>query len=104
MAVPYRTPEGEQTMQVLADPARNGEQAFTTRLDPFTCTREELGEFATAALALGVRYLGICCGAEPHHGRAVPEAPGKVPSASRDSPAMSNHSFLGSRPRDRQAH
>ena len=98
LPVPYRTTEASPTMQALRDPERDGEQAFPTRLDPFTCTREELGEFAADALALGVRYLGVCCGAGPHHVRAVAEAVGKVPPASRYSPDMSKHSFLGSDP------
>jgi len=98
LPVPYRTTEAEPTMQALRDPARGGAQAFPTSLDPFTCTRGELGEFAAAALALGVRYLGVCCGAAPHHIRAVAEAAGKVPQASRYSPDMSRHSFLGTAP------
>ena len=98
LPVPYRTTEAEPTMQALRDPARGGAQAFPTSLDPFTCTRGELGEFAAAALALGVRYLGVCCGAAPHHIRAVAEAAGKAPPASRYSPDMSRHSFLGTAP------
>ncbi len=85
-------------MQALRDPARGGAQAFPTALDPFTCTRHELSEFTTAALDLGVRYLGICCGAGPHHVRAMAEAAGKAPRASGYSPDMSKHSFLGSAP------
>src|SRR6266849_7316594 len=99
LPVPYRTTEAEPTMQALRDPDRDGELAFPTGLDPFTCTRQELGEFAADALALGVRYLGVCCGAGPHHVRAVAEAVGKVPPASRYSPDMSKHSCLGSDPR-----
>jgi betaine-homocysteine S-methyltransferase len=98
LPVPYRTTEAEPSMQALRDPARGGAQAFPVALDPFTCTRLELGEFATAALALGVRYLGVCCGAAPHHVRAVAEAAGKNPPASRYSPDMTKHSFLGSDP------
>ena len=98
LPVPYRTTEAEPTMQALRDPGRNGEQAFPTALDPYTCTRQELGEFAASALALGVRYLGVCCGAGPHHIRAVAEAVGKTPPASRYSPDMTKHSFLGSDP------
>jgi Homocysteine S-methyltransferase len=98
LPVPYRTTEAEPSMQALRDPARGGAQAFPTALDPFTCTRHELGDFATAALDLGVRYLGICCGAGPQHVRAVAEAAGKTPPASRYSPDMSKHSFLGSAP------
>jgi betaine-homocysteine S-methyltransferase len=98
LPVPYRTTEEEPSMQALRDPARGGAQAFPVALDPFTCTRLELGEFATAALALGVRYLGVCCGAAPHHVRAVAEAAGKEPPASLYSPDMTKHSFLGSDP------
>jgi betaine-homocysteine S-methyltransferase len=98
LPVPYRTTDSQPSMQSLRDPGRGGAQAFPTALDPFTCTRQELGEFATAALALGVTYLGVCCGAGPHHIRAVAEAAGQVPAASRYSPDMSKHSFLGSAP------
>ena len=104
LPVPYRTTEAEPTMQALRDRERDGEQAFPTGLDPFTCTRQELGEFAADALALGVRYLGVCCGAGPHHVRAVAEAVSKVPPASRYSPDMSKHSFLGSDPRIAKAY
>ena len=98
LPVPYRTTEEQPTFQSLHDPERGGQQAFPTALDPFTCTRGELGEFAAAALAIGVRYLGVCCGAAPHHIRAVAEAAGKTPPASRYSPDMSKHSFLGTDP------
>jgi betaine-homocysteine S-methyltransferase len=98
LPVPYRTTEAQPSMQALRDPERGGAQAFPTALDPFTCTRHELGDFATEALALGVRYLGVCCGAAPHHIRAVAEAAGKTPPASRYSPDMTKHSFLGTDP------
>jgi betaine-homocysteine S-methyltransferase len=96
LPVPYRTTQAEPSMQALRDPARGGAQAFPTALDPFTCTRHELAGFAIAALDLGVSYLGICCGAGPHHIRAMAEAAGKTPAASRYGPDMSKHSFLGS--------
>src|SRR5499425_3826670 len=98
LPVPYRTTEEQPTMQALRDPAREGAQAFPVALDPFTCSRYELGEFAAAAFAAGIRYLGICCGAGPLHVRAVAEAVGKTPPASRYSPDMSKHSFLGTDP------
>jgi methionine synthase I (cobalamin-dependent) len=98
LPVPYRTTDAEPSMQALRDPARGGPQAFPTGLEPFTCTRYELGAFATDALDVGVRYLGICCGAGPQHVRAVAEAAGKTPPASRYSPDMSKHSFLGTAP------
>jgi betaine-homocysteine S-methyltransferase len=43
-----------------------------------------------------VRYLGVCCGAGPHHIRALAEALGRKPLASRYSPDMSKHYIFGS--------
>ena len=60
--------------------------------------RYEVAEFARAALGLGVAYLGLCCGAAPHHIRAMAEAMGRRPPASRYSPDMSKHAYLGSDP------
>jgi betaine-homocysteine S-methyltransferase len=96
LPVPYRTTEAEPSMQSLRDPGRGGAQAFPTALDPFTCTRHELADFTVAALDIGVSYLGICCGAGPQHVRAMAEAAGKTPEASRYAPDMSKHSFFGS--------
>ena len=50
------------------------------------------------ALEIGVAYLGLCCGAAPHHIRAMAEAMGRRPPASRYSPDMSKHAYLGSDP------
>jgi betaine-homocysteine S-methyltransferase len=93
LPVPYRTTEDEPTFQSLRD--ADGGRPFPTALDPFVCTRYELGDFAREALELGVTYLGVCCGAGPHHIRAVAEAAGREPPASRYSPDMSKHAFLG---------
>lgn len=94
LPVPYRTTDAQPTMQSLGDPHRD-ERPFPTALDPFTCTRHELGDFARDAHALGAGYLGVCCGAGPHHIRAVAEALGRTPPASRYSADMSKHAFLG---------
>jgi betaine-homocysteine S-methyltransferase len=97
LPVPYRTTQEQPTFQSLRDAHREppGGQPFPTALDPFTCTRYELAEFAREALELGVRYFGVCCGAGPHHIRAVAEAIGRQPPASRYSPDMSKHAYLG---------
>ncbi|HEY8677040.1 MAG TPA: homocysteine S-methyltransferase family protein [Candidatus Dormibacteraeota bacterium] len=97
LPVPYRTTTEQPTMQSLRDPSTDV-RAFPTALDPFTCTRGELSDFARAANEIGVRYIGVCCGAGPHHIRAVAEALGRRPPASRYSPDMSKHAFLGSDP------
>jgi betaine-homocysteine S-methyltransferase len=98
LPVPYRTTEEEPSFQSLTDPGCDcipDGRPFPTALDPFTCNRYELGEFARAAHELGVTYLGVCCGAAPHHIRSVAEALGRTPPASRYSADMSRHAFLG---------
>ena len=42
-----------------------------------------------------MRYLGVCCGAGPHHIRSMAEALGRTPPASRYSPDMSKHAYYG---------
>jgi betaine-homocysteine S-methyltransferase len=87
--VPYRTSGAMPTMETLRSP--EGERAFPVALDPFTCTRFEMAQFAVAARELGVDYVGICCGAGPHHVRAMAEALGREVPASRYSPSMDLH-------------
>lgn len=99
LPVPYRTTEAEPTFLSLRDPVSDlipGGRPFPSALDPFVCNRYELEDFARRAHALGVDYLGVCCGAGPHHIRAVAEGLGRRPPASRFSPDMSKHAFFGS--------
>jgi betaine-homocysteine S-methyltransferase len=94
LPVPYRTTEEQPSFQSLQDSAWDG-RPFPTALDPFTCNRYEIAEFGREAHAAGVSYLGVCCGAGPHHIRALAEALGRTPPASRYSPDMSKHAFYG---------
>jgi betaine-homocysteine S-methyltransferase len=101
LPVPYRTSAAEPSFQSLTDPDCDcipGDRPFPTALDPFTCNRYELGEFTRSAVELGVTYLGVCCGAAPHHIRSVAEALGRTPPASRYSADMSRHAYFGSEP------
>ena len=97
LPVPYRTTPEAVNFQALTDPGCDciPDRAFPTALDNLTCNRYEIAEFAKQALALGVNYQGVCCGAGPHHIRAMAEALGKNPPASRYSPDMSKHYALG---------
>jgi betaine-homocysteine S-methyltransferase len=97
LPVPYRTNDEQPTFQSLRDPEYDG-QPFPTALDPFVCTRNDIAEFGKAAAALGVDYLGVCCGAGPHHIRSLAEAVGRTPPASRYSADMSKHAYLGDDP------
>jgi betaine-homocysteine S-methyltransferase len=94
LPVPYRTHDEQPTFQSLRDPEYDG-MPFPTALDPFTCTRYDIADFGAAAFELGVRYLGVCCGAGPHHIRSLSEAVGRTPPASRFTADMSKHAYLG---------
>jgi methionine synthase I (cobalamin-dependent) len=98
LPVPYRTTEAEPTFQSLREHTGApvaGDRPFPTALDPFTCSRYEIAAFGQEAYEVGVRYLGVCCGAGPHHIRALAEAVGKTPPASRYSADMSKHAYFG---------
>uniref|UniRef100_S4RIA8 Hcy-binding domain-containing protein n=1 Tax=Petromyzon marinus TaxID=7757 RepID=S4RIA8_PETMA len=55
-------------------------------LEPRICTRWEMHRYAREAYALGVRYIGGCCGFEAYHVRAMAEElaveRGRLPAAS----------------------
>jgi betaine-homocysteine S-methyltransferase len=97
LPVPYRTSEAEPSFQSLTDPGCDclPDRPFPTALEPMSCNRYEVAEFAAAAYDLGVRYLGVCCGNAPHLTRSMAEALGRTPPASRYSPDMTKHAFLG---------
>jgi betaine-homocysteine S-methyltransferase len=62
-----------------------------------------MGDFAAAALAEGVRFIGICCGGAPHHVRAMAERLGRTPPASRYSPQIELHPILGDAVKPKEA-
>jgi len=108
LPVPYRTSKAEPTFESLTE--KDSEcahcipdgRSFPVALDPFQVTRYEIAEFGRQALDMNVRYLGVCCGAGPHHIRALAEAIGRRPPASRFSPDMSKHYAYGDDPRLKQ--
>ena len=94
LPVPYRTTPEQPTFQSLSDPACHclpDGRPFPVALDPFTCNRYEIAEFAAAAYAMDVRYLGVCCGAGPHHprrGRGARPPPAGQPLLARHVAAL----------------
>jgi betaine-homocysteine S-methyltransferase len=91
--VPYRTSPAAPAFEALT--TADGLHAFPIALEPFQCTRFEMADFARRARDVGVDYIGICCGAGPHHVRAMAEALGRTTPASRNSPAIDLHPVLG---------
>ena len=105
LPVPYRTNETQSTFQSLQDPTCDcipDDRPFPVALDPFTCNRYEIAKFARSAYDMNIRYLGVCCGGAPHHVRAIAEALGRQPPASRYSPDMSKHYAFGEHPSFKQ--
>lgn len=99
LPIPYRTTQAEPTFFNLSDPgastpAPHG-RTFPTALDPLFANRYEIGAFAQEAFAMDVRYLGVCCGANPMLVRQVAEAVEKRTEASRFSENMRNHFMYG---------
>jgi betaine-homocysteine S-methyltransferase len=103
LPVPYRTTPAQPSFMSLTDPCCGNARAFPVGLDPFVCTRAEIHDFGKTAYAMDVRYLGICCGAGPHHIRALAEALGRHPPASKYSADMSKHAYFGTNKRIRKA-
>ena len=93
LPVPYRTNDDHPCFQKLL--LDDGKTAFPLALDPFLLTRFEMADFAARAQKMGVDYIGICCGAGAHHVRAMAEALGRMPPASRYSPDMGLHPIFG---------
>ena len=102
LPVPYRTTPEQPSFMSLTDPCCGNARAFPVGLDPFVCTRQEMFDFGREAYELGIRYLGICCGAGPHHIRALAEALGRTPESSKYSADMSKHAFFGTDKRIRE--
>jgi betaine-homocysteine S-methyltransferase len=96
LPVPYRTTPAQPSFMALRDPCCGDRMAFPDGLDPFMATRSEIFDFGREAFAADIRYLGVCCGAGPHHIRALAESLGRLPPASRYSKDMSKHAFFGS--------
>jgi betaine-homocysteine S-methyltransferase len=54
-----------------------------------------MASYATAAREMGINFIGSCCGAAPHHIRAMAEALGRQVPNSKYSPALDKHTIIG---------
>ena len=55
LPVPYRTTTEQPSFMAQTDPCCDNARAFPIGLDPFVCTRAEIGEFGRAAYEMGVK-------------------------------------------------
>ena len=102
LPVPYRTHERQPCFFDLR--GEDGKNAFPVALDPFLLSRFEMADFAVQARDMGINYIGICCGAGPHHVRAMAEALGRTAPASEYSPEISLHPIFGDQDSQRQTY
>jgi betaine-homocysteine S-methyltransferase len=93
LPVPYRTNDQSPSFFDLRLP--DGKNAFPVSLDPFLLTRFEMAEFTLHSRDMGINYIGTCCGAGPHHVRAMAEALGRNVPASKYSPDLNLHPIIG---------
>jgi betaine-homocysteine S-methyltransferase len=66
----YRTPPGKPDFTSLPE--------FPTGLDPLQWSRHQMADYARRARALGIRYIGACCGTVATHIREMAIALGKM--------------------------
>jgi betaine-homocysteine S-methyltransferase len=100
LPVPYRTHDHQPCFFDLR--GEDGKNAFPVALDPFLLDRFEMAHFAITARDMGINYIGICCGAGPHHVRAMAEALGRTVPASEYSPEVGLHPIFGEAKAQRQ--
>ena len=101
LPVPYRTTEEEPGFLNMTDHNCDcipGGNAFPVALDNLYCNRFEMGEFAKECAGKNINFIGICCGAEPHHVREMAVALGRKPMSYQYYPDMSKHQAHGTDP------
>ncbi len=98
LPVPYRTTKDDPTFLNINDNNCDcipGNNAFPVALDGFYCNRYEMAEFAKECVQNEINFIGVCCGAEPHHVREMSVAMGKDPISNKFYPDMSKHFHHG---------
>jgi len=92
LPVGYRCSPLHPTMQELSKPGMT-----YSDLDCYTATRYDWEHFTKACMDMKIQYLGTCCGAGPHHVRAIAMALGKTPEAAKLAPSLEQHFVFGSK-------
>ena len=98
LPVPYRTTEEQPGFLNQTDHGCNcipGGNAFPVALDNLYCNRFEMAKFAKQCADMKVNFIGICCGAEPHHVREMSVALGRKPISYKYYPDISRHWLHG---------
>jgi betaine-homocysteine S-methyltransferase len=81
--IAYRSGPDEQPFETWPE--------FPLDLERRGLGRGDMARFAAQARAIGVSFIGGCCGVAPHQLRAMAEALGRRPPASDKTPDLSRH-------------
>ena len=73
-----------------------GKNVWIDDLDSVRCNRSDIRTFAEEAKAIGVQYIGLCCGNAPNLTREIAEVYGKNPPASKYRSDMTKSATFGS--------
>lgn len=92
--VPFKTTRKQPTFESLKI---DGQRAYPLSIEPYLCNRLEMAAYAKQAKAMGINYIGLCCGGTPYHFRSMAEALGRVTPASHYSPVLDLHPMIGSK-------
>jgi betaine-homocysteine S-methyltransferase len=97
LPVPFRTNEEYPTFMYIKDEGCDCIDGNVSHiaLDGLTCTRFEMGNFAKDCAEMNVNFIGICCGADPHHVREMAVSLGRKPIAYQYYPDMDKHFAYG---------
>ena len=98
LPVPYRTTEEQPGFLNQIDHECDcipGGNAFPVALDNLYCNRFEMAQFAKQCSDKKINFIGICCGAEPHHVREMSIALGRKPISYKYYPDISRHWLHG---------
>jgi len=99
MPATYRTTSEHSSFFNLPDPINTAalpqDRTFPDALEAQNSNRYETAEFAQFANDLGVKVIGLCCGASVIHHRELAERLGRRTYLSQYSPDMSNHFLYG---------
>ena len=84
LPVMYRTTEEAPTFMMFEDkdcPINN--PVYPHGLDAFQVSTREVTEFTKRCKEIGLKYMGLCCGNSGNYTRAMAEALGRKPPASK---------------------
>ena len=83
LPVLYRTTEDQPTFFDLKDNVAINNPVYPRGLDAFQVSTQEVAEFTKRCKEMGLKYMGLCCGNSGNYTRAMAEALGRKPPASK---------------------